>query len=279
MEILKDIPESKYHDNMGESVPLFSYSTAKTIINESPFHAWMDHPKLGNMPKAQSSAMDIGNIIHGMLLGSGPEIVVIDADSYRTNAAKEERDKAYLEGKIPILAKDHDELEKAIVLITKNIKAVAPYFFDEPHECEVSFLWDMDNGVKTKSRIDWIGTAIPKIIDLKTTNDANPDKLARKILDMGYDMQEAAYMMCAGKHFPDLAGRFSFEFIFVETEAPYMVSVIDTDATMKWLGESKLFRAADIWKSCLESGIWPGYGRKTVSAPSWAISKEEAEEV
>ena len=85
------------------------------------------------------------------------------------------------------------------------------------------------------------------------------------------------YLQAANKTWPEMAGRFTWEFIFVEPEPPYMVSVIETDSSMTWLGESKLKRASDKWKECLETGIYPGYGRQVVSAPGWAVSREEGE--
>lgn len=273
-EILKDFPEADYHAQTGSDVPLFSYSTAKTLLHKSPRHAYLQHPLLGGEKRAPTKAMDKGSIIHGLILGKGPEVVVIIADSFRTNAAKAERDAAYAEDKIPILEKDMDIINEAVENATAEIKILAPYFF-EPHESELSVRWEMDNGVKCQSRFDWIQPETGKIIDLKSANDANPQKLDKKILDFGYDVQEAMYLQAANKTWPEMAGRFTWEFIFVEPEPPYMVSVIETDNSMTWLGESKLKRAADKWAQCLESGIFPGYGRQVVSAPGWSISKEE----
>ncbi len=275
-EILKDLPESDYHAQTGEKTPLFSYSVAKTLLHKSAEHAYRQHPLLGNEKTAPTKAMDKGSIIHGMLLGSGQEIVVIEANSFRTNAAKELRDLAYSEDKIPILEKDMEIILIGEKIIKQKIYDLAPYFFDD-HESELSVRWEMDNGVKCQSRFDWIQPHPGKIIDLKTANDANPQKLDKKILDFGYDVQEAMYLQAANKTWPDMAGRFTWEFIFVEPEPPYMVSVVETDSSMSWLGEHKLQRAADKWKSCLESGIFPGYGRQVVSAPGWAVSREEGE--
>ena len=275
-EILKDLPEQEYHSQSGEKTPLFSYSVAKTINSKSAYHAYLEHPLLGGEKSVPTKAMDKGNIIHGLLLGSGQEVVIIQADSFRTNAAKAERDAAYETNKIPILEKDMDNINVAVACIKAYIQILAPYFF-EPHESELSVRWEMDNGVKSQSRFDWIKPETGLIIDLKTANDANPKNLDRKIIDFGYDIQEAMYLQAANKTWPDMAGRFKWEFIFVEPEPPYMVSVVETDSSMSWLGESKLKRAADKWKECLEYDLWPGYGRQMVSAPGWAVSREEGE--
>ena len=274
--ILHDYPEADYHSQSGEETPLFSYSTAKVLNEKSAYHAYLQHPLLGNEPRKQTAAMDKGSIIHGLLLGSGPEIVELQYDNFRTKAAQEQKAAAYEAGQIPILKKDMDSILDGVRIIKTQIKELAPYFFDK-HESELSIKWIMDNGVKTQSRFDWVKPETGKIIDLKSCSDANPKVLDRKILDFGYDIQEALYMQCANKTWPDMAGRFTWEFIFVEPEPPYMVSVVETDTSMSWLGESKVKRAADKWKSCLESGIYLGYGRQMVSAPGWAVSKEEME--
>ncbi len=274
--ILHDYPEADYHSQTGEKTPLFGYSTAKVLLEKSAYHAYLQHPLLGNEPRKPTTAMDKGSIIHGLLLGSGQEIEIIQADNFRTKVAQTAKAEAYEAGKIPILQKEMDNINVAVACIKAHIQILAPYFFDD-HQSELSVRWEMDNGVKTQSRFDWIQPETGKIIDLKSCSDANPKVLDRKIIDFGYDIQEALYLQCANKAWPDMAGRFTWEFIFVEPETPYMVSVITTDSSMSWLGESKVKRAADKWKAGLASDQWPGYGRQVVSAPPWAVSREEME--
>ena len=170
--IQHDLTESDYHSQTGEKTPLFSYSVAKTLLHKSAYHAWLQHPLLGNQPRTPTAAMVKGSIIHGLLLGSGPEVVTIYADNFRTKAAQETRDEVYAEGKIPILEKDIGSIDEGIETIKKNIKQLAPYFFN-PTETELSVRWEMDNGVKCQSRLDWIKPEIGKIIDLKTISADN----------------------------------------------------------------------------------------------------------
>ncbi len=275
--ILHDYPEADYHSQTGEKTPLFSYSTAKVLLEKSAYHAYLQHPLLGNEPRKPTAAMDKGSIIHGLLLGGGPEIEIIQADNFRTKVAQTAKTEAYEAGKIPMLQKEMDNINVAVACIKAYIQILVPYFFDK-HESELSVRWTMDNGVETQTRFDHITPETGKIIELKSCSDANPKVLDRKIIDFGYDIQEALYLQCANKAWPEMAGRFTWEFIFVEPEPPYMVSVITTDSSMSWLGESKIKRASDKWAECLESGIWPGYGRQVVSAPPWAVSREEMEE-
>ena len=274
MEIIKNLSEEKYHSQEGEITPLFSYSIAKTILQKSPYHAYIQHPLLGGQGGFKSSkAMDAGNLFHKLLLGEGAEIVVIDADSFRTKDAREQRDKAYSEGKTPILKKDHDDYLNAAEFIRKEIIKLCPEF-EAPGESELSVRWEMPGGVKVQSRFDWISPEIATIIDLKSTTDASPDKLQRKILDMGYDIQESLYTQAANIVWHELAGRWKFLFVFFEIEPPYSVSVVSLDSAFQWIGEQKVNRAAEKWLDGLNNGNWPGYGRFTLDAPKWATNKE-----
>lgn len=280
--ILHDYPEADYHSQTGEETPLFSYSVAKTINSKSAYHAWLQHPLLGNEPRKPTATMDKGSIIHGLLLGGGQEIVIIQADSFRTNAAKDERDLAYSEDKIPILEMDMEKILVGTKIIKTKIHELAPYFFDD-HQSELSVKWTMDNGVKCQSRFDWIQPEKGLIIDLKTTNDANPKVLDNHCNKFGYQIQLDMYTKAAEKTWPDMAGRFKWIFLFVEPEPPYMISINYVDGSMYWLGNSELQRAADKWKTCINSddyknkSNWPGYGENTISAPGWAVSREEGE--
>lgn len=274
MEILKNLSEEKYHSQEGQERPLFSYSIAKTILQKSPFHAYLQHPLLGGKGEVKTSkAMDTGNIFHKLLLGEGSEFEIIKADSFRNKDAQSARDQAYLDGKIPVLEKDHNEFLNAAVFIADEIKRHCPEF-SMPHESELSVRWEMPGGIGVQSRFDWISEEAGLIIDLKSTTDASPEKVQRKILDFGYDMQESLYTQAANTVWPELAGRWTFLFIFFEVAPPYSVSVVDLDSSFKFLGEQKINRAAEKWLEGIENGNWPGYGRFTLDAPPWAVRKE-----
>lgn len=274
-KIITNLPEEKYHSQEGEKIPLFSYSIAKTILDKSPYHAYLEHPLLGGLSNFKTSkAMDTGNLFHTLILGDGAEIVVIDADSYRTKDAKEERDKAYMDKKTPVLAHEYERIQKAIEFVKEQIHDSAPEFFEAEHEVEVSAKWEMNNGVLCQSRWDWLSPSTALQIDLKTTTDASPEKCQRKITDFFYDVQQSMYTMAANQIWPELAGRWKWLWVFVESEPPYSVSVLEPDASLEWLGEQRSFRASEKWKECLESGKWPSYGKQIIGAPPWMTKKE-----
>jgi hypothetical protein len=118
------------------------------------------------------------------------------------------------------------------------------------------------------------------IRDLKTTDNAHPGLLRRKAVDMGWDIQEAAYREAAMTMWPWTAGRLEFQFVVVEREAPYAVTVVELAGSLRELGETKWNRAVSTWGRCLATNRWPDYSNIPVriEALPWQISQEvEAE--
>ena len=261
-----------YHSQEGAKTPRLTYSIAKILLNKSPLHAWHRHPLLGNTSMKPTKAMDIGSIGHDLLLGGGDPIDVLDYDSFRTKLAQEEKAQSYASGHIPVLRKDYEKIEFIVGKVNEQLLIYCPEFFTS-HENEFPVIWKAENGVECQSKYDWISSKTGLMIDLKFTTDSSPDKCVKKIIDMGYDVQEAFYTEAFNKTYPDMAGRTNWKFIFIETEEPHAISIIETDSTFKELGRMKMNYALDAWKACLESNIWLGYGKTTVEAPGWAVYK------
>lgn len=85
--------------------PSFTQSIGKLLIDRSPAHARLAHPRLNpDFDPDDATKYDIGNIAHRLLIGRGKELAVIEADDWRTKAAKEAREQAAAEGKLGVLA-------------------------------------------------------------------------------------------------------------------------------------------------------------------------------
>lgn len=256
-------------------VPMLSPSTADLIIGKSPLHAW--HHKWGGEEPEYTEATDIGTIAHSLILG-GADIVPVEADSWRTNAAKAQRDAARAEGKLPILVSKLEEVKDLV-------DHVSAYFLE--HEIslagarEATVIWKERNlDVWCKGKLDhWLA---PGILDLKFVANAHPAACGKSAINYGYDIQAAAYTSAVETIFPELAGRVRFLFVFVETAAPYAITVGRPGGVMRALGQAKWLRACETWKRCLaEYGTakpWPGYAEGVVEldAPKWAIDNEAA---
>ena len=75
--------------------PELSNSLIKVLLGQSPLHAWTKHPKLNpGFRQYESDKFDRGTAAHSMLLEGEDNIVIVDAEDWRTKAAKEAREAA-----------------------------------------------------------------------------------------------------------------------------------------------------------------------------------------
>jgi hypothetical protein len=261
--------------------PSLNASTAKTLITRSPLHAWQEHPRLGGAPREATAAQEHGSLIHRLVLGAGDDIEVIDAPDWRTKAAKEQRDDARTAGRIPVLVADHAEAEVAARAIAD---ALAAFGIDlsggEAGESEVMLSWherSARGSVLCRGMLDRLVLGRSGIIyDLKTTPNAHPQACARRVADLGYDIQAAAYTSAVEKLRPDLVGRVEFVFVFAETEPPYCVTPMKPGGMMREFGLTRWQRAVEVWAACLADGRWPGYVESItqLELPPWVMAAD-----
>ena len=65
------IPAKDYHADCCP-VPSLSSSIARKLINESPAHAYLAHPKLGKGPNESTNSLSLGSLVHS-LMDDNPE--------------------------------------------------------------------------------------------------------------------------------------------------------------------------------------------------------------
>lgn len=272
-----DITEADYHADMCER-PSLSASIAKRIVSESPYHAWLRHPRLGNQPSEPSKAMETGTLIHALVLGTPLNMSVVNADNYRTKAAQEQREEAHAKGLTPILAREIDDIQAVAFSITALLHAEG---IDLTGQSEVVAVWEEDTPdgpVLCRGRMDHLIRERGLIFDLKTTASAHPDKCAKACIEYGYDIQCAAYTSAIHKLVPEVAGRESFTWLFVETlpvgsPRRAILTVAQPDGAMRELGRARWESACATWARCLASDVWPAYsvGVASLTPPAWAM--------
>jgi hypothetical protein len=276
-----DIPEEKYHADLLMAKPTLSRSEAVKLLEESPLHLWCAHPRLGAKNfRPVSNKMDFGAAGHAMILGTGSEVVVVDAEDWKTKAAREQRDAIRESGNTPLLKDDH---ERAVRVRDAFFIRLGEFGLREKFEAgrsEVTLLTDEGSGAFCRVRLDRLtimeteGKAI--IFDPKLCESANPSHLPRQVINMGYVVQEAYYTQALQHVRPDLAGRIRFVYLFQETEFPFAMTPVELNGEFKCIGVSKICRAVDAWKKCLADGRWPGYTKEiiTLEPPAWALNAE-----
>jgi len=142
-----DIPEHEYHADPIAGGSLSSSGARKLLTPGCPalYRHSVDH---GNEHKA---AFDFGHAAHKLVLGVGAEIVPVDADDWRTKAAKEAKEAAYAAGKVPLLVADVILVHNMADAI-RNHPVASALFDPERGKAEQSLFWpDIASGVWLRS--------------------------------------------------------------------------------------------------------------------------------
>lgn len=263
----------------GPSPPhVLSYSTAKLLVSRSPLHAKMrkDRQLDEDDTEAQREDKETGNIVHAMLLGTGRKVVVIEADSYRTKAAKEARDAARDAGDVPVLA----HKERIYTAIARRIRAhcgLLGITLDGHAEIGARWYEKARDGtaVECRGALDLWQPKRATILDLKTCRTAHPDACRSAIYKMGYDIQGAAYLSAVEHIHPEGEGRIRYLILFCELGTG-AVTPVELAGDFLALGQMRWRRAVDLWARCLREDHWPGYvsGPVALAAPEWALAAE-----
>lgn len=276
------VDEQAYHADRGS----LSVSGAKLLLPPScpaKFREQQDNPP---PPKR---VYDFGSFFHLIVLGKGVDIVEIDADNYRTKAAREQRDAAHAAGKVPVLvgAGANDdfaaEIGKAQAMADSVLAhPIAGELLTHPRNLveQAIYATDPKTGVRLRGRTDCLHFADDgrvTIIDIKTSATVNPAEMVRKWFNLNYFMQDAWYrdlLVAAG-----LADDPDFVFVGVEKEPPYLVTVARYTELAREEGRRRNRRAIDLYAECMETGVWPGYTTEIVplGLPGWVEREVQTE--
>lgn len=274
------IRDETYHaDALGFAEPSLSASIATKLVSRSPYHAWLAHPRLGGKPSTPTEQMERGTLLHALVFGTPPPVVVVDAADFKGKAAQAERDAARAEGKIPLVTAKWAEIQAQADRICEGLLRKGILLGGGASE-EV-FLWEEDSAfgpVLCRGRLDhhFLPVDVALVYDLKTTENANPDDCARSLYNYGYDVQWAAYTSAVRALRPDLADQVEMRFLFAEVETGVVVQIAP-DIKFQDLGMRRWRRAVETWARCLYQDEWPDYGSQVieVTAPAWALSRED----
>ncbi len=265
----------KYHADPCER-PSLSNSMARTLISESPLHAWVEHPRLNpNFTPKEDAKFDRGSASHALLLEGEDRMHVINAKDFRTNAAKELRDAARAIGKFPILEAEYDAVYE-MVRLAKVAIAQCPDLGGitlKDGTAEDVLIWERD-GVQKRSRLDWRKSDGSILLDYKTTEaSANPAAWERTLLNAWGDMQPAFYL--EGNEATGGPQDAKFIWLVQEVTPPYACAFIGATTQLLELGRQKCAAASQLWRQCLESGHWPAYSNRIhwLTPPAWAEAK------
>jgi hypothetical protein len=266
------IPEQQYHADK-ESL---SVSGAKKLLPPSCPALFKWERDNGQPPKA---AFDFGHAAHAAVLGVGAELAVIEAEDWRSKAAREARDEAYAAGKTPILAADKVRVDGMAEALRANPLAAALLNPDRGKPEQSAYWLDPTHDVVRRCRFDWLpdtdgGRLL--LTDYKSTASAEPKAFAKSAATYGYDMQAAWYMDVA--HGLGLADDIAFLFVAQEKTAPYLVTVCELDTEAVARGRRRNDRALQVYAECSATDTWPSYTTdvELISLPRWAFFEDAA---
>ncbi|MET9517478.1 PD-(D/E)XK nuclease-like domain-containing protein [Streptomyces sp. NPDC002994] len=211
-------------------------------------------------PQPPKKEFDLGHAAHLLVLGEGPELEVIDFPDWKKADARELRDAAYAEGKVPLLTKDF-EMVTAMAEAIRQHPIAGPLFAPGTGVAERSIFWtDPATGVRCRVRPDWLKQlpGVTVAVDYKTIKAADPETVSRAIRDHGYHQQDPLYIdgIEAAGLAPDGC---RFVFVFQSKIAPYLITVRELADQDRDIGRAKNERALRLYADCTATGIWPDW--------------------
>ncbi|MFG3127442.1 PD-(D/E)XK nuclease-like domain-containing protein [Streptomyces tendae] len=258
---LYDIPAELYH---ADPIPGGSLSStgAKKLASTCPakFKYWLDNPE------SHTKALDLGTAAHRLVLDDGPELVLVDAEKWNTNAIKDEVAAIRAEGGIPLKRHELEQVEAMAAELRRDPEA-ARLLQPGSGVAEQSAFWN-DNGIWRRARFDWLRHD-GQIADYKTARSCKHEDLERTFYEHGYAQQQEWYID-AGVALDLIDPEKPFQFVLQEKEPPYLVVVTTCDPMARGIGRHLNEVALNTYAICRETGEWPGYLPNPMTAlPAW----------
>lgn len=276
-----DMPAERYHADPCDQ-PSLSSSIASILVSQSPLHAWQAHPRLNpDYQQEEDTKFDRGTAAHEYLLGGENRIVTVEADDWRTKAAREQRDTIRAEGNLPLLARHFESVQKMAEVAHQAIAECSDLsgMTLADGKAEQTLIWQGD-GITCRARLDWLSNDRKLILDYKSTAaSAEPNAWVRTLLGMHGDLQAPFYLRGnAATGGPEEA---RFVFLVQENEPPYACTFIGMPPAFIDLGARKVEHAIKLWRACITSSKWPGYGNLIYWAepPAYAVTQWEEREI
>ena len=257
--LIKGIPNAEYHGS-----DELSRSTASSLLTTSPAKVRWEREN----PRPSSSALVMGGCFHSMVLE--PECLDVE---YAVKPTE-------IDGKSPLtkyyketFAEMQEERPDAQWLKPdewKTCLGMAEAVLSNPvythYASDVEAIAEGTgyfkyNGASCKVRPD-LYTSDGTIIDLKSTQDASEAGFRKSVRNFKYDFQTAWYM--EAMRALGLPAR-QFIFVCVEKSPPYLTATYTLTASEIDRQKPRMQKACEIWATCMETGVWPGYPEEVVT--------------
>ena len=242
--------------------PSLSNSIAQVLIDQSPAHAWLKHPRLNpNYETETDSKFDLGSAAHAMLLEQRDDCIVrVQADDWRTKAAREARDAAQANGRYVVLERQYNDIECMVRAARQFIDRTELRGIFSAGESEQTVIWNDSRGSWCRCRPDRLNADRSIILDYKSTPNAAPEAFIMQIGRMGYDLQAEFYI--DGVTALNGGDEPTFIFLAQETSPPYECSLVALAESYRAVGRAKVMQAKRLWAECMTTNSWYGYSTR-----------------
>lgn len=208
-----------------------------------------------------SRSMELGTLVHSLVLENRRDFAVAPACDRRTSAGKAEwaafcdanLNKTVVTEEEGSLIEGASSAAKALLqkVVTKDI--------------ELSMYWDR-SGVQCKGRVDLVGklNGEPVLVDLKTVTRISG--FDRSFYEFRYDVQAEWY-----RHgFSKLTGiPANFVFLVVDMEAPHLCQFVFPSSEVLQHAYQVVEDDLAQWKICTELDVWPGLPERRIILPRY----------
>jgi hypothetical protein len=273
---IHEIDAETYHKDPAPKSSLSSHLAA-ILLQQSPRHAWMQHPRLNpEFVEDRDPRFNIGRAAHALMLEGSAIFEIIDAPNWKSEAARDERQAVARAGKVALLEHEWTQVSAMVKSARAQLRQTQEAFNAfRDGEAERTLIWQ-DGTIWCRARLDWLQRKRGFIFDYKTTDGSSSPKAwaARQMHEIGGDIQAAFYLRGARQL---LDRPMEFRFVVQETQPPYAVSVVGLSPAALELATMDVKEAIDLWATCQRRGKWPGYSTRTFygEVPTWRQKDHE----
>jgi len=226
----------------------------------------MDCPAKAHISKPPSAAMDLGTVVHALVLEPDADLIAVAPEINRRTKAGKEEWAEFQKANSGKLILDQATFEQACCMRDSVLAHAAASGLLRDGKPEQSVFWNDEHTAEPcKARIDWLRND-NVIVDLKTARCAAPGAFAKACADLKYHWQDAFYT--------DAVEAPAFFFVVVESEEPYLTEVYQLTDDARELGRACYRQALDEYHACKMFDSWPGYNGEDkitmLDLPAWA---------
>lgn len=274
--IVDGMPAEVYHSDPVAFGSLSSSGARKLVPPKCPAKY-----RYGEEPPTK--AMQQGVAAHTQVLGVGAPMALITGaaknGAWSTTEAKDQVAAAIAAGQVPVKPEEADRIT-AMGDALREHKRAGWLFTPGTGRAEQSAFWYSEQfRIWRRCRFDWLRLDGDElwVVDYKTCESAAKEAMQASMARYGYHMQGDWYKTAA--EYFRLAARIRFVLVAQEKTSPYLVECYEPDGPALEEGAYWNAAAMEVFRDCMETGVWPGYNAEQdispLSLPRWGFRDDE----